>query len=123
MCKKHLWDDWGLDCRLDRVGMAEMNMSNLMFPGVITVHAVVDMLKPSDHNQGVQITDVKDLSLEHVMVTRVSIIVGAICVEAALSGSTYSVAKHNIIAKVVRVTSAFSQEWDNIFTSSRTGSG
>jgi hypothetical protein len=35
--------------------------------------------------------------------------------EDPLSGSTYVVQKHNVIGKVVKVITAFSQEWKNVF--------
>jgi hypothetical protein len=73
------------------------------------------MLRTGDYIQVLQLTDVKDLAVEHVKVTKVSIIDGAVNVEDPLSGTTYSVAKHNVIGKVVKVITAFSQEWENVF--------
>ena len=86
-----------------------------MYPGDIIVYAVVDMLRTGDYIQVLQLTDVKELTIEHARVTKVSIIDGAVNVEDPLSGSTYSVAKRNIVGKVVKVITAFSQEWENVF--------
>lgn len=115
-CKKYLQDDYGLlIADSGHVGISDRYIPNLMYPGDIIVYAVVDMLRTGDYIQVLQLTDVKDLSVEHVKVTKVSIIDGAVSVEDPLSGSTYSVAKHNVIGKVVKVTTAFSQEWENTF--------
>jgi hypothetical protein len=115
-CKKYLQDDYGLlIADSGHVGISDRYIPNLMYPGDIVVYAVVDMLKTGDYIQVLQLTDVKDLSVEHVRVTKVSIVDGAVSVEDPLSGAAYSVAKHNIIGKVVKVTTAFSQEWENTF--------
>jgi hypothetical protein len=115
-CKKYLQDDYGLlIADSGHVGISDRYVPNLMFPGDIIIYTVVDMLRTDDYIQVLQMTDVKDLAVEHVKVTKVSIIDGAVNVEDPLSGSTYSVAKHNVIGKVVKVISAFSQEWENIF--------
>lgn len=115
-CKKYLQDDYGLlIADSGHVGISDRYIPNLMFPGDIIVYAVVDMLRTGDYIQVLQMTDVKDLSVEHVKVTKVSIIDGAVNVEDPLSGATYSVAKHNVIGKVVKVITAFSQEWENVF--------
>ena len=115
-CKKYLQEDYGLlIADSGHVGISDRYIPNLMYPGDIIVYTVVDMLKTDDYIQVLQLTDVKDLSVEHARVTKVSIIDGAVNVEDPLSGSTYSVAKHNVIGKVVKVITAFSQEWENIF--------
>jgi hypothetical protein len=115
-CKKYLQDDYGLlIADSGHVGISDRYIPNLMYPGDIVVYAVVDMLKTGDYIQVLQMTDVKDLSVEHVRVAKVSIIDGAVIVEDPLSGSTFSVAKHNVIGKVVKVVTAFSQEWENVF--------
>lgn len=115
-CKKYLQDDYGLlIADSGHVGISDRYISNLMYPGDIIIYTVVDMLRTGDYIQVLQMTDVKDLSVEHVRVTKVSIIDGAVTVEDPLSGSIYSVAKHNVIGKVVKVITAFSQEWENVF--------
>jgi hypothetical protein len=115
-CKKYLQEDYGLlIADSGHVGISDRYIPNLMYPGDIIVYTVVDMLKTDDYIQLLQLTDVKDLSVEHARVTKVSIIDGAVNVEDPLSGSTYSVAKHNVIGKVVKVITAFSQEWENVF--------
>jgi hypothetical protein len=115
-CKKYLQDDYGLlIADSGHVGISDRYIPNLMYPGDIIVYTVVDMLKTGDCVQVLQMTDVKDLTVEHVRVTKVSIIDGAVNVEDLLSGSSYTVAKHNIIGKVVKVITAFSQEWENTF--------
>jgi hypothetical protein len=115
-CKKYLQDDYGLlIADSGHVGISDRYIPNLMYPGDIIVYTVVDMLKTGDYVQVLQMTDVKDLSVEHVRVTKVSIIDGAVNVEDPLSGTVYSVAKHNVIGKVVKVITAFSQEWENVF--------
>ncbi|HKU48355.1 MAG TPA: hypothetical protein VJP79_00270 [Nitrososphaera sp.] len=115
-CKKFLQDEYGLlIADSGHVGISDRYIPNLMFPGDIIVYAVVDMLKTGDCIQILQMTDVKDLSVEHAMVTKVSIIDGAVTVEDPLSGSTYTVAKQNVIGKVVKVITAFSEEWRNTF--------
>ena len=115
-CKKYLQDDYGLlIADSGHVGISDRYIPNLMFPGDIIIYTVVDMLRTGDCIQVLQMTDVKDLAVEHVRVTKVSIIDGAVNVEDPLSGSTYSVAKHNVIGKVVKVITAFSQEWENVF--------
>lgn len=115
-CKKYLQDDYGLlIADSGHVGISDRYIPNLMYPGDIIVYTVVDMLRTGDYIQVLQLTDVKDLAIEHVKVTKVSIIDGAVNVEDPLSGSTYSVAKHNILGKVVKVITAFSQEWENVF--------
>ena len=115
-CKKYLQDDYGLlIADSGHVGISDRYIPNLMYPGDIIVYTVVDMLKTGDYVQVLQMTDIKDLSVEHVRVTKVSIIDGAVNVEDPLSGTVYSVAKHNIIGKVVKVITAFSQEWENVF--------
>jgi hypothetical protein len=115
-CKKYLQEDYGLlIADSGHVGISDRYIPNLMYPGDIIVYTVVDMLKTDDYIQVLQLTDVKDLSVEHARVTKVSIIDGAVNVEDPLSGSTYSVAKHNVIGKVVKVITAFSQEWENVF--------
>ena len=87
-----------------------------MYLGDIIVYTVVDMLKTGDYIQVLQLTDIKELAVEHVKVTKVSIIDGAVSVEDPLSGSTYSVTKRNVIGKVVvKVITAFSQEWEHVF--------
>ena len=62
-----------------------------------------------------QITGVKDLSLAHVKVTKVSILDGAIYINILISGSSFTVAKQNVIGKVVKVITIFSQEWEDTF--------
>ena len=115
-CKKYLQDDYGLlIADSGHVGISDRYIPNLMYPGDIIIYTVVDMLKTGDYVQVLQMTDVKDLSVEHVRVTKVSIIDGAVNVEDPLSGTVYSVAKHNVIGKVVKVITAFSQEWENVF--------
>jgi hypothetical protein len=115
-CKKYLQDDYGLlIADSGHVGISDRYIPNLMYPGDIIVYTVVDMLRTGDYIQTMQLTDVKDLAIEHVKVTKVSIIDGAVNVEDPLSGSTYSVAKHNVLGKVVKVITAFSQEWENVF--------
>lgn len=115
-CKKYLQDDYGLlIADSGHVGISDRYIPNLMYPGDIIVYTVVDMLRTGDYIQVLQLTDVKDLAIEHVKVTKVSIIDGAVNVEDPLSGSTYSIAKHNVIGKVVKVITAFSQEWENVF--------
>lgn len=115
-CKKYLQDDYGLlIADSGHVGISDRYIPNLMFPGDIIVYAVVDMLKSGDYIQALQMTDVKDLAVEHVKVTKVSIVDGAVSVEDPLSGSIYTMPKHNVIGKVVKVITAFSQEWENTF--------
>ena len=115
-CKKYLQDDYGLlIADSGHVGISDRYIPNLMYPGDIIVYTVVDMLRTGDYIQLLQMTDVKDLAVEHVKVTKVSIIDGAVNVEDPLSGSAYSVTKHNVIGKVVKVITAFSQEWENVF--------
>lgn len=115
-CKKYLQDDYGLlIADSGHVGISDRYIPNLMYPGDIIVYAVVDMLKTGDCIQVLQMTDVRDLAVEHVKVTKVSIVDGAVSVEDSLSGSSYTVAKHNVLGKVVKVVTAFSQEWENTF--------
>jgi hypothetical protein len=115
-CKKYLQDDYGLlIADSGHVGISDRYIPNLMYPGDIIVYAVVDMLRTGDYIQVLQATDTKDLSIEHARVTKVSIVDGAVGVEDPLSGSAYSVAKRGIIGKVVKVITAFSQEWENVF--------
>lgn len=115
-CKKYLQDDYGLlIADSGHVGISDRYIPNLMYPGDIIVYAVVDMLRTGDYIQVLQATDTKDLTIEHARVTKVSIVDGAVGVEDPLSGSAYSVAKHGIIGKVVKVITAFSQEWENVF--------
>lgn len=115
-CKKYLQDDYGLlIADSGHVGISDRYIPNVMYPGDIVVYTVVDMLRTGDYIQVLQLTDVKDLAIEHVKVTKVSIIDGAVNVEDPLSGTIYSVAKRNVIGKVVKVITAFSQEWENIF--------
>ncbi len=115
-CKKYLQDEYGLlIADSGHVGISDRYIPNLMFPGDIIVYAVVDMLKTGDFIQVLQLTDVKDLSVEHVKVTKVSIIDGSVTVEDPLSGFTYIVSKHNVIGKAVKVITAFSQEWEHVF--------
>lgn len=115
-CKKYLQDDYGLlIADSGHVGISDRYIPNLMFPGDIIVYTVVDMLKTGDYIQALQMTDVKDLAVDHAKVTRVSIVDGAVSVEDPLSGSIYTIPKHNVIGKVVKVISAFSQEWENSF--------
>ncbi len=115
-CKKYLQDDYGLlIADSGHVGISDRYIPNLMYPGDIIVYAVVDMLRTGDYIQVLQMTDVKDLSIEHAKVAKISIVDGAVNVEDPLSGSAYSVLKHNIIGKVVKVITAFSQEWENVF--------
>lgn len=115
-CKKYLQDEYGLlIADSGHVGISDRYIPNLMYPGDIVVYAVVDMLRTGDYIQVLQLTDVKDLSVEHVKVTKVSIVDGAVSVEDPLSGAAYSVAKHGIVGKVVKVITAFSQEWENVF--------
>ena len=115
-CKKYLQDDYGLlIADSGHVGISDRYIPNLMYPGDIIVYAVVDMLKTGDYIQALQMTDVKDLAVEHVRVTKVSIVDGAVSVEDPLSGSAYTVPKHNVVGKVVKVITAFSQEWENTF--------
>jgi hypothetical protein len=115
-CKKYLQDDYGLlIADSGHVGISDRYIPNLMYPGDIIVYTVVDMLRTGDYIQVLQMTDVRDLSVEHAKVTKVSIIDGAVNVEDPLSGSTYSVAKQNVLGKVVKVITAFSQEWENVF--------
>ncbi len=54
-----------------------------------------------------QITGVKDLSLAHVKVRKVSIFDGAIYINILISGSSFAVAKLNVIGKVVKVITIF----------------
>lgn len=115
-CKKFLQEEYGLlIADSGHVGISDRYIPNLMFPGDIIVYAVVDMLKTGDYIQILQMTDVKDLSVEHAVVRKVSIVDGAVTVEDTLSGSTFTVGKHNVIGKVVKVITAFSEEWENIF--------
>lgn len=115
-CKKYLQDDYGLlIADSGHVGISDRYIPNLMYPGDIIVYTVVDMLRTGDYIQVLQMTDVKELAIEHAKVTKVSIIDGAVNVEDPLSGSTYSVAKRNVVGKVVKVITAFSQEWENVF--------
>jgi hypothetical protein len=115
-CKKYLQDDYGLlIADSGHIGISDRYIPNLMYPGDIIVYAVVDMLKTGDCIQVLQLTDVKDISVEHARVTKVSIIDGAVNVEDLLSGSSYTVARQNVIGKVVKVITAFSQEWENTF--------
>jgi len=115
-CKKYLQDDYGLlIADSGHVGISDRYIPTLMYPGDIIIYTVVDMLRTGDYIQVLQMTDVKDLSIEHAKVTKVSIIDGAVNVEDPLSGSTYSVAKRNVVGKVVKVITAFSQDWENVF--------
>jgi hypothetical protein len=115
-CKKFLQEEYGLlIADSGHVGISDRYIPNLMFPGDIIVYAVVDMLKTGDFIQILQMTDVKDISVEHAVVTKVSIIDGAVTVEDPLSGSAYTVGKQNVIGKVVKVVTAFSEEWQNVF--------
>lgn len=115
-CKKYLQDDYGLlIADSGHIGISDRYIPNLMYPGDIIVYAVVDMLKTGDCIQVLQITDVRDIAVEHLKVTKVSIIDGAVNVEDLLSGSSYTVARQNVIGKVVKVITAFSQEWENTF--------
>ncbi len=115
-CKKYLQDDYGLlIADSGHVGISDRYIPNLMFPGDIIVYSVVDMLKTGDFIQVLQLTDVKELSVEHVKVSKVSIVDGSVTVEDPLSGSTYIVTKNNVIGKVVKVITAFSEEWGNVF--------
>ena len=115
-CKKFLQEEYGLlIADSGHVGISDRYIPNLMFPGDIVVYAVVDMLKTGDFIQILQMTDVKDISVEHAVVTKISIIDGAVTVEDPLSGSTYTVGKQNVIGKVVKVVTAFSEEWQNMF--------
>ncbi|MCI0557777.1 MAG: hypothetical protein MN733_04725 [Nitrososphaera sp.] len=115
-CKKYLQDDYGLlIADSGHVGISDRYIPNVMYPGDIVVYTVVDMLKSGDYIQVLQMTDVKDLAVEHVKVTKVSIVDGTVSVEDPLSGSAYSVAKHSVIGKVVKVITAFSEEWENVF--------
>ena|SRR2546425_1546692 len=105
-CKKYLQDDYGLlIADLGHVGISDRYIPNVMYPGDIIVYTVVDMLKTGDYIQVLQLTDIKELAVEHVKVTKVSIIDGAVSVEDPLSG----------FGKVVKVITAFSQEWEHIF--------
>ena len=115
-CKKFLQEDYGLlIADSGHVGISDRYIPNLMFPGDIVVYAVVDMLKSGDFIQILQMTEVKDFSVEHAVVTKVSIVDGAVTVEDPLSGSSYTVGKNNVIGKVVKVITAFSDEWENTF--------
>ena len=115
-CKKFLQEEYGLlIADSGHVGISDRYIPNLMFPGDVIVYAVVDMLKTGDFIQILQMTDVKDISVEHAVVTKVSIIDGAVTVEDPLSGSTYTVGKQNVIGKVVKVVIAFSEEWQSTF--------
>ena len=115
-CKKYLQDDYGLlIADSGHIGISDRYIPNLMYPGDIIFYAVVDMLKTGDCIQVLQMTDVKDLAVEHVRVTKVSIIDGAVSVEDPLSGTVYTVAKNNVLGKVVKVVTAFSEEWINTF--------
>jgi hypothetical protein len=115
-CKKYLQEDYGLlIADSGYVGISDRYIPNLMYPGDILIYAVVDMLKTDDYVQTLQLTDVKDLAIEHVKVTKVSIIDGAVNVEDPISGSSYTLAKYNVLGKVVKVITAFSQDWENIF--------
>jgi hypothetical protein len=115
-CKKYLQEDYGLlIADSGYVGISDRYIPNLMYPGDIIIYAVVDMLKTGDYVQALQLTEVKDLAIEHIKVTKVSIIDGAVNVEDPISGSLYTLAKHNVIGKVVKVITAFSQDWENIF--------
>ena len=115
-CKKFLQEEYGLlIADSGHVGISDRYIPNLMFPGDIIVYAVVDMLKTGDFVQVLQLTEVKDLVVEHAVVTKVSIIDGAVTVEDPLSGSTYTVGKNSVIGKVVKVITAFSDEWENTF--------
>jgi len=90
-CKKYLQDDYGLlIADLGHVGISDRYIPNVMYP---------------DYIQVLQLTDIKELAVEHVKVTKVSIIDGAVSVEDPLSG----------FGKVVKVITAFSQEWEHIF--------
>ncbi len=115
-CKKYLQEDYGLlIADSGQVGISDRYIPNMMYPGDIVIYSVVDMLKTGDCIQVLQMTDVKDLAVEHVKVTKVSIIDGAVNVEDPLSGSSYTVPKNSVIGKVVKVICAFSQEWEGIF--------
>jgi hypothetical protein len=115
-CKKYLQEDYGLlIADSGYVGLSDRYIPNLMYPGDIIIYAVVDMLKTGDYVQVLQLTDVKDLAIEHVKVTKVSIIDGAVNVEDQISGSSYTLAKQNVLGKVVKIITAFSEDWENIF--------
>ncbi len=115
-CKKYLQDDYRLlIADSGHVGISDTYIPNLMYPGDIVVHTVVDMLRTGHYIQVLQMTDVKDLAVEHVKVTKVGIIDVAANVEDPLSVSAYSIPTHNVIGKVVKVITAFSQEWENDF--------
>jgi hypothetical protein len=115
-CKKYLQDEYGLlIADSGHVGISDRYIPNVMYPGDIVVYTVVDMLKSGDWIQVLQMTDVKDLAIDHVKVTKVSIVDGTVSVEDPLSGSVYSVAKQGVIGKVVKVITAFSQEWEYLF--------
>ena len=115
-CKKYLQEDYGLlIADSGYVGISDRYIPNLMYPGDIIIYSVVDMLKTDDYVQTLQLTDVKDLAIEHVKVTKISIIDGAVNVEDPISGSSYTLAKHNVLGKVVKLITAFSQDWENIF--------
>jgi hypothetical protein len=115
-CKKYLQEDFGLlIADSGYVGLSDRYIPNLMYPGDIIIYAVVDMLKTGDYVQVLQLTDVKDLAIEHVKVTKVSIIDGAVNVEDQISGSSYTLAKQNVLGKVVKIITAFSEDWENIF--------
>jgi len=115
--QEYLQDDYGLlIADSGHVGISDRYIPNVMYLGDIIVYTVVDMLKTGDYIQVLQLTDIKELAVEHVKVTKVSIIDGAVSVEDPLSGSTYSVTKRNVIGKVVvKVITAFSQEWEHVF--------
>src|SRR5438132_675045 len=89
------------------VGISDRYIPNVMYPGDIIVYTVVDMLKTGDYIQVLQLTDIKELAVEHVEVTKISMIDGAVSVEDPLSGSTYSVTKRNVIDKVAKVIFSF----------------
>lgn len=115
-CKKYLQDEYGLlIADSGHVGISDRYIPNLMFPGDIVVYAVVDMLKTGDYIQFIQLSDTKDITVEHARVEKVSIVDGAVNVEDPLSGSLYSIPKTHVIGKVVKVTTAFSEEWKHTF--------
>ena len=116
----YLQDDYGLlIADSGHVGISDRYIPNVMYPGDIIVYTVVDMLKTGDYIQVLQLTDIKELAVERVEVTKISMIDGAVSVEDPLSGFTYIVTKRNVIGKVVKVITAFSQEWEHVFYESK----
>jgi hypothetical protein len=75
-CKKYLQDDYGLlIADSGHVWIPTgVRPEPDVYPGdIIIVYTVLDMLKTGDYVQVPKLTDIKDLPIEHVRVTKVSI--------------------------------------------------